>query len=638
MRSFKLSLCSLFLVWAWCACPGRAFGAGLEADLVIYNGKIMTLNSPDPKSFQTAQAAAIYDGKFVAVGSTDEVMAFAGAKTQKIDLEGRTVLPGLVETHAHIYNYAAHWFPKDQAQVEESDPPITYTNKADFLAQLRTLALKKKPGEWIVMGPRGGMGGVVVDLQQGVVTLADMDKAAPNNPVHLHWNVTVEGLVNSKALNPLLERYPKIKGVKRDAKGNPTGRVTGVANLTLWYEFWPQVPAEQIGPYYKMEMDEIAREGLTTVSTRLQPNHLSGYSWIHSHGELPVRMAYTLEAAARSEITPAVESRIIGLQGGGGNNFWGAGDDKLWMIGITVDSIDSVAGLAGSCVRKAFPREAINFPLWKYQFYGPNGTCRLMESANYNDIDVLRYAAKYGFRVAAVHVSGDRAVDQYLDAMEELSKDYPQIIEQRWGIDHCQVVHEDQAQRARKYKPMFSCGPTFLWGGDKGAVGAFALVYNEKEAGDAVIPFRRFLNNGLVPVMELDSHGFHPFLALQIIINRKDQNGKVWGPDQALTRIEALYTYTRWASQYLLKENFLGSIEPGKAGDFIVLDKDYLTVPEDEIGRIDPLLTVMAGKVTYSEPKFAASHSLPTVGFQGNPTWWRRGTPGERPQGEGGGG
>ncbi len=604
-----------------------ASAAGLSADMVIYNGKILTADNPDPEKFRTVQAAAIIDGRFLAVGTNEEALQWAGPETKKIDLGGRTVLPGLVETHAHIYGYSSHLFPKGAPQVEESDPPITYTNKAEFLAQLRTLALKKKPGEWIVMGPRGGMGGVVIDLQKGVVTLADMDKAAPNNPVHLHWNVTVEGLVNSKVLDQLLARYPKIKGVQRDAKGNPTGRVTGVANLTLWYEFWPQVPPEIIGPPYREEMQEIAAEGLTTVSTRLQPNHLAGYSWIWNRNELPVRMAYTLEAAARSETTQSIAARVIGLQGGSGKNIWGAGDDKLWMIGFTPDSIDSIAGLAGSCVRKAFPRESPNFPLWLYQFYGPNGTCRLRESENYNDIEVFRNAAKYGFRIAAVHVSGDRAIDQYLDAMEELSKEYPQIIEQRWGIDHCQVVHEDQAQRARQFKPMFSCGPTFLYGGDKGSVGAFAVLYGEKDAGDMVIPFRRFLNNGVRGVMELDSHGFHPFLALQIVINRKDVNGKVWGPDQRLTRKEALYTYTRWSSEYVLKENLLGSIEPKKAADFIVLNKDYLTVPEDEIGRIDPLMTVMGGQLTYTEPEFATSMGLPQVGYRGSTKHWKRGVP-----------
>ena len=599
--------------------------AGLEADMVIYNGNILTADNPDPENFSIAQAAAIYDGKFIAVGTNDEALQFAGPSTRKIDLGGRTVIPGLVETHAHIYGYGSHFFPEGKPQVGETDPSVTWTTKDDFLAQIRTLALKKKPGEWIVTSPGGGEMGMVVPLQQNQVLRADLDQVAPNNPVYLHWNVSVEGLANTKALEPMLKRYPNIVGVARDENGVPTGRITGVANLTMWYEFWPQVPPEELGPYYKMEMEEIAAEGLTTVSTRLFPNHLAAYAWLYARGELPVRMAFSLETAARSETTEATMSRLVGLQGGSGKNMWGLGDDKLWMIGISPISADSVTGFAGSCVSKPFPREARNFPLWLHQFYGPYGVCRLT-SPEYHDIDVLKAAAKYGFRISAFHISGDRAFDEFLDVVEDLSKEYPDIAERRWSVDHCQMIRPDQAERAKKHNIMFSCGPTFLYDGDKGAVGAFGIVYGEKDAGNSVIPFRTILDQGLRAVMELDRHGFHPFLALQVVINRKDVDGKVWGPQQRISRREALYTYTRWSSEYLLREDFLGSIEPKKAGDFVVLDRPYLTVPEDEIGRINPVLTVMGGKITFTQPDFAASQGLPEVGFQGNPIWWKRGT------------
>lgn len=629
-HSWKHLMLALTLLLAQAATRARA--AGLEADLVIYNGKILTVNSPNPDGYATAQAVAIYKGDFVAVGTNDEALAFAGPTTRKIDVAGRTVLPGIVETHDHIYGGASHFFPPGKPRVGETDPAITYTTKDEFLAQLRTLALGKKPGEWVVMTPRSAQG-YPVELQRGEVTIQDLDKAAPNNPVYFHWNVTVEGLANSKALLPMLQRYPKIVGVRRDARGNPNGRLGGVANLTIWYEYWPQVAPAEIAPYYKMEMEELAAQGLTTVSTRLFPNHLAAYAWLHNRNELPLRMAYSLEPAARSETTEATLARMVGLQGGKGDNIWGMGDNMLWAIGIAPISVDSVTGVAGSCVNKAWPRENPNFPLWRFQFYGPTGECRL-HSPDYHDIDVFRGAAKYGFRISAVHISGDKAVDQYMDAMEELAKQYPDVTEQRWGIDHCQIVHEAQAARAKKLGVMYSCGPTFLWGGDKGAVGAFGVLYGEEVAGEAVIPFRRLIDAGLHPVMELDAHGFHPFLALQITINRKDQNGKVWGPKQRISRNEALYTYTRWASEYLLREKYLGSIEPGKAGDLIVLNRDYLTIPEDEIGRIDPLLTVRGGTITYAEPQFAASVGLPVVGYQGSRTGWRRGAPGER-QGRG---
>ena len=379
----KIKRCVLgavFLIFVVFMVGRGARAAGLEADMVIYNGKILTADSPDPRTFTIAQAAAIYDGKFVAVGGNDEVLQYAGPQTKKIDLGGRTVLPGLVETHHHIYSYANHFFPKDQPKPGETDPgtPLTWTNKADFLAQIRSLALKKKPGEWIVSQPRGGGAmGLVPEIFRGDITKAELDEVAPNNPVVIYWQDATQAQVSTKAVELLLERYPKMIGVRRDANGVPTGRLAGAASETLWHEYFPVVPPEQLAPYYKMEMEEIAAQGMTTVSTKLLPNDLAAYFWIHARGELPTRMAYTSQALTGSVNVEAMARRLYGLQGGAGANMWGQGDDKLWMIGITHISGDSVTGTGGACVSKEYPREALNYPLWRYQFFGPRGICRL---------------------------------------------------------------------------------------------------------------------------------------------------------------------------------------------------------------------------------------------------------------------
>ncbi len=538
----KAKQISLILVFTAVArmllAPGaiRTFGAGLQADMVIYNGKILTADSPDPRSFTTAQAAAIYDGKYVAVGSNEEVMQYAGDKTKKIDLAGRTVLPGIVETHDHLYEYSGHFFPPGQARVGESDPPVSWTkNKDEFVAQIKTLALKKKPGEWIIVGTRGGEAGIIPELERGDVTRFDLDKVAPNNPVYVHWNVTVSGLANTKALQPMLDRYPKVVGVRRDAKGVPTGRLGGVANLTIWYEFWPQVPAEQLAPYYKMEMEEVAAQGLTTFSTRVEPNHLAAFGWLNAKDEMPGRLAYTLETFARADNTEAIASRMVGLHGATSSRLWGAGDDKMWIIGVTPDSIDGTSGAAGSCVRKEYPREVPEFPLWRYQFYGPHGICRLQDP-EYHDADVVKMAAKYGYRISGMHVAGDRGLDQFLDLVEAASKEYPAVLNARWSADHCLVVHDDIIQRAKKLNVMFSCAPKYLYGGARDGVGAMKVLYGEEDAGESVIPFRNLIDHGVRGVIELDEHGFHPFLALQVAITRKDVNGKVRGPNQRVYR------------------------------------------------------------------------------------------------------
>jgi predicted amidohydrolase YtcJ len=261
------------------------------------------------------------------------------------------------------------------ARFEVLDPPIRYTTRQEFLGEIRARIAAKKPGEWLVTEPQGN----TQELQSGQITRQDLDKIAPDNPVFIHWLVTVDGLVNSKALAPLLERYPKISGVYRDAKGEPTGRLSGLANPTMLYEFIPQVAPDQLAPYYKMEMEEIAAQGMTTVSTRLSPNHLAVYSLLHAENDMPVRMAYTLEILSRSEDTESLATRIVGLQGGSGSKMWGTGDSMLWAVGVTPDSLDATIGPGAACVRKEYPREAPNFPQWRFQNYGPHGICRLQD-------------------------------------------------------------------------------------------------------------------------------------------------------------------------------------------------------------------------------------------------------------------
>jgi predicted amidohydrolase YtcJ len=517
------------------------------------------------------------------------------------------------------------------------------------LAQLRTVALSKKPGEWIRTSIRGGGAGgadnpnaVVFPMavQKGEITRFDLDKVTPNNPVRIasiFFSPTGDSFVNSKALEPVLARYGSdLPGVHKDSKGVPTGWLSGVADQTIDYEFAQPADPADLGPAYKAEMEEVAAQGLTTVSTRLDPDSVAAYGWLHARGELPIRMAYSMETAARSVSPDAIVSRLVGFQGGSGEHMWGMGDDMLWTIGLSLISIDSTPGIAGTCVSKPYPREAKNFYLWRYQFYGPNGLCRLVDP-NYRDADLVRAAAKYGFRIAGMHTGGDLGIEHFMKLAEELSKQYPDLPQRRWAMDHCRYLSDQHAQQAKRLGLYFSCGPKYVYAGERGDIGAFKLIFGE-HAEDVVVPWRRLIDQGLRAVMELDQHGFHPMVALQVSVNRKDVSGKVWGPEQRINRNEALYTYTRWASEYVLKEKLLGSIEPNKYADLVVLNRDYATVPEDEIGRIDPVLTMVGGKVVYSDPAFANSVGLPVVGYQGDRSQWQRGTPEDAARRSGGGG
>ncbi|MCH7978564.1 MAG: amidohydrolase family protein [Acidobacteria bacterium] len=602
--------------------PGsRALAAGMEADMVIYNGKILTADSPDPNGFTVAQAVALYDGKILVVGTNEEALEMAGPGTRKIDLAGRTVIPGIVETHQHIQSYAIrHYRPGRGIGITDD---FKWTNKADALAQIRTIAMGKKPGEWIVVATGSGSApppGFFSDT-----TVADLDQVAPNNPVNVSNGVDNSmPLVNSKALELLLKRYPQgIAGLERDENGKPTGRLLSTAARTMRYEFWPPESVEELAVMHKKEMEEAAAMGMTTVSTRMPNESMRSFHLLDQRGEMPVRVAYTSQLATESADPEMILRRYPGMMGNG--------TDWFWVIGTTAINADHVPSTAGACVTATYPREAINFPLWRFQMYGPHGICYLGDEKLSTARRLVEAAAQFGWRITGYHFGGDQAANQYLDILEEVNKKYP-ITDRLFAIDHCRYITQEHVDRAKRLGMTFSCGPKYVWGGEKGDVGAFSILFGEEASGDSVVPLRRMVDAGVKPTLQSDQHGFSAFLGMEIAVLRKDKDGKLWGPQQRINRREALYAYTRWASEYVWKEKNIGTIEPGKWADLVVLDRDFLTIPDEDIHNIDPLVTIVGGQIKYTEPNYARSMGLPQVGFRENPTWWVRGRPTD-PQG-----
>ncbi len=216
-------------------CAFQGLAAGLPVDWVLYNGKILTADAEDPARFTVAQAVAIYDGKFVVVGGNEQALETAGSGTRQIDLAGKTVLPGLIETHLHVHTQALSHHARDLVQA---DPPtILWESKERGLRQLRSLAVQHRPGEWVqaVAIGRTRMEGMVLGITMAngsplTPTLAELDAAVPDGPLYLMLNNEEPALLNSQALDLLLERYPgDFPTVVRDADGKPTGVLKGPA-------------------------------------------------------------------------------------------------------------------------------------------------------------------------------------------------------------------------------------------------------------------------------------------------------------------------------------------------------------------------------------------------------------------------
>jgi hypothetical protein len=271
----------------------------------------------------------------------------------------------------------------------------------------------------------------------------------------------------------------------------------------------------------------------------------------------------------------------------------GHGTDHLWAIGATPANTDGA--YPNICASPDAPAE---IKAREQCFAVPGGTNR----AGFEAI------VRSGNRLTGTHVSGELGLDQMMDAIEAGSREAgltpEQIRAKRHSTDHCDYnPRPDQIERGVRLGIYFSCKSNGIW---RGNVKGFLSDYGEQYL-DWIVPVKSILEAGGKAVMEIDHHltdEESPFLDIQTFITREDDQGQVLGPDERIDRVTALKMITRWAAEYVLREDVLGSLEVDKWADLIVVDKDYLTIPENQIKEIKVLLTLVGGKPVYVGPEF----------------------------------
>ncbi|MBI2820257.1 MAG: amidohydrolase family protein [Acidobacteria bacterium] len=602
--------------------------------MVLYNGKVLTADHPDPAQFPIAEAVAVFGGRIVGVGASQEILKMAGPQTRRIDLAGRTMIPGRIDSHSHLQNSGARRYLGYGGMTRRANvgmaAGVMWTNKEEGLAQVRTVVQSKPPGELVVIQPtfpeETGWNQYLDTFSDeffNSITLADLDRVAPRNPLNLATYAMHHGMANSLALKILLDRYPNTPGIDRDSSGKPTGAIHGVAQRHLGLSYWPQEDPAWMAEGYLKHAQDFHFIGTTTVSTRMERQPLRAYQYLDERGEMNLRIAYATEAVLDHPDPEEIIRRY--------DTAAGEGSPMLWTTGFSVGNVDSVNGNAGVCYSKPYPREALNFPLWRYQVFGPNGACYI-ESKDFNYAKMFDLVIRFGGRVAGGHIAGDRSLDKYMDILEPLAEEY-NIPEKRFGADHCVGHRPDQIPRAAKLNIFFSCSSPIGANEDGTELDAQEIIFGPEVGAEMRTPFRSMIDAGLKP--SLESSGY-TFLLMEQAITRKYPNGRVRAPGQRINRREALYTVTQWPAMYTLREKEIGSIGVGTWADLVVLDKDYLTIPEDDINNIDVLMTILGGKIVYTEPGYATANNLPQVGFRGDPRTFNRGRPGEGSSGGGG--
>jgi len=543
--------------------PSEANRASLDADMIIVNAKVITV---DP-AFSVARGVAVKDGKIIGVGSEAEVRRYAGPATNVLDAQGKTVIPGLIDTHAHV----------------EAAGLLKYTvsfdgvgSIAEALARVADMTARMPAGEWI----RGRMWHPMAQLKEKrFITRQELDTVSPNHPVCLpvgHFTLT-----NSLALKlaGIGHNTPNPDGgeIHRDANGDATGVLEENAEdlvqdlLPLWSQ---DVRISQI----RDAMAYFNSFGITSaISARVDPVDLRVHQILARRGEATLRIsAMYAPTGALNPTMPEVEFEQLLSRMGVFSDF---GDEWLSFSGVKMQ-VDGGMTLRTADMRAGYPDQP-----------DYHGTVVVSQERLNKMVSI---ANRYGWRVGT-HAVGDAAVDKILDAYENADREHS-IRDRRFIVIHGSLMQPDQMDRARRLGVRVDTQSAFLW--DKAATIARHLG---KATADRAIPIRSMIDHmGIDMVAQGTDYPINllnPFVNMSISITRKDNTGTVYGPDQAITREEALRLYTSAASRYAFAENRVGSIEVGKLADFAILSADPMTVDEDEIKNIVALKTIVGGRI-----------------------------------------
>ena len=533
------------------------------ADLIIRDAHIVTV---DPQ-FSTAQAAAIRDGRFIAVGSNADVMKAAGTKTRIVDLHGKTVLPGFNDTHVHLT--AGEDLP---VQVD-----LTHIRSIkDIQAAIAARAAKSKPGEWIA-GTRGWW---EYQLAEGrLPTRADLDAAAPNNPVAIPGPHYV--IVNSRALAlaKVTRDTPDPQGgqIYKDANGEPTGLLMDNAGRFV-RPFMPHPTEAQKEEGMKRVLALVNSHGLTSAGDPSgSPADAALFRKLRDQGQLSVRVdfAYNIDPAEPLD-TAEAELRALPKPGSDGDGMFRS--DEIGETGL--DGAELTA-------------------LLEYDYPDKPGYRGLQKVPTDQFKKFAALVARYGYRLRP-HAVGNAAIDEALDAFEYANSQTP-IVKRRWMIDHAFLLGPQHYDRVKRLGLIINSQYMHNY-----ELGALILKAWKHPLADRSESYREWLQNGIMFAGGSDgpiSYYAEPLLEIYGEVTRGTQWGGKLGPDQGISRADAIRSVTINGAYTTFEEGLKGSIEPGKYADFVVLSNDILKIPAEQIRTTKVLATVLGGKTVYGSVK-----------------------------------
>ena len=547
------------------------------ADLVLHGGKIVTVDA----EFSIRQAIALRGERILAVGDDAEILPLAGDATKIVDLKGKMVLPGLIDSHVHAA----------QASMIEFDHAVPDMESiADVLDYVRSRAEALGPREWIIVRQV-----FITRLkEQRYPTKAELDDAAPNNPVV--FSTGPDASVNSLALAESgIDRdfVPAGAGkIEKDAvTGEPTGILRSASRYLKKSSGDDRATAGQRDERLEALLRDYASVGITGVIDRnASAQIIAQYARLYAGGRLPIRVRLS-HAVDATQSAPAIREAIAEVA----RHRLTRGDERLKIIGVKT-FLDGGMLTGSAYMRQPWGTSriySIDDPMYRGLLYIPHETL----------VAAVRAAVENGLQFTA-HSVGDGAVDALLAAYAEVDRDTP-IAGTRPCLTHSNFMSREAVDTAARLGVIVDMQPAWLYL-DAHTLAAqfgherlrwFQPLASLFEAGVIV-------SGGSDHMQKIGSfrsiNPYNPFLAMQVAVSRKAKHyDRELHPEEALSREQAIRFYTLNGAHHLFLEDQIGSLVPGKRGDLIVLDRDLLTCPTEDISTTRVLATYVDGELVY---------------------------------------
>ena len=538
------------------------------ADLVITNGKVVTVEDGAPE----AQALAVRGSRIVAVGTTAAIKALVGPKTQVIDVKGQLVIPGFIEGHGHFTGIGN----------TELGLKLMNTKSWDEIVNMVAARAKTaKPGEWIY--GRGWhqekWSARPTPNVEGFPVHDALSKVSPNNPVVLTHASGHATFVNARAMElsgiSASTKDPEGGDLIRDAKGNPTGLLRETASRLIRRgrgapELSPAEAADRERKIIELAAKEVLSKGVTSFQDAGSSfEDVDRFKAAADAGTLGVRLWVMIRQGNDALRQNLAKYRMVDHA------------DGMLTVRAIKHSIDGALGSRGAWLLEPYSD--------KPDDTGDNTTppATIRETA--------KLALEHGYQLC-VHAIGDRANRETLDIFEEAFKgrDGKAL---RWRVEHAQHLHPNDIPRFGKLGVVASMQgihctsdapyvPARL-GNTRAEEGAY--VWQKLMKSGALVT-----NGTDAPVEDVD-----PIASYYATVSRKIKGGTVFYPDQRMSRMEALRSYTIHTARAAFEEDSKGTLKAGKYADIVVLSKDILTMPEDQIPTAQVMYTIVGGKIQF---------------------------------------